>query len=43
MNNFFFLVLDYLESWLNLVIVSVFVLKSKEVGTFKIMNSKHND
>ena len=43
MNNFCFLVLDYVESWLNLVIVSVFVLKSKQVGTFKIVNSKHSD
>ena len=31
-NNFYFLALDYLESWLNLVIVSLFVLDSRQVG-----------
>ena len=30
-NNFYFLVLDYLESWLNLIIVSMFVLESRQV------------
>ena len=30
-NNFYFLVLDYLESWLNLMIVSMFILESKQV------------
>ena len=28
-NNFYFLVLNYFESWLNLMIVSVFVLESR--------------
>ena len=31
-NNFYFLVLDYLESWLNLMIVSMYVLDSRQVG-----------
>ena len=31
-NKFYFLVLDYLESWLNLMIVSMFVLESRQVG-----------
>ena len=31
LNNFYFLVLDYLESWLNLMIVSMFILESKQV------------
>ena len=35
-NNFYFLDLDYLESWLNLMIVSMFVLESKEVGDVRI-------
>ena len=26
-NNFYFLVLDYLESWLNLMIASMFILE----------------
>ena len=30
-NNFYFLVLDYLESWLNLIIVSMFVLENRQV------------
>ena len=32
LNNFYFLFLDYLESWLNLMILSMFVLESKQVG-----------
>ena len=35
-NNFYFLDLDYLESWLNPMIVSMFVLESKEVGDVRI-------
>ena len=31
-NNCYFLVLNYLESWLNLLIVSMFVLKCWQVG-----------
>ena len=31
-DNFYFLVLDYLKSWLNLVIVSMFILESRQVG-----------
>ena len=31
-NNFYFLVLDNLESWLNRMIVSMFVLESRQVG-----------
>ena len=42
-NNFYFLVLDYLESWLNLMIVSMFRSESRKVGAFKIVNPKHND
>ena len=34
-HNFHFLVLDYLESWLNLMIVSVFVLESRQVGNIQ--------
>ena len=30
-NNFYFFVLDYLGSWLNLMIVSMFVLESRQV------------
>ena len=30
--KFYFLVLDYLESWLKLIIVSMFVLESRQVG-----------
>ena len=37
-NNFYLLALDYLESWLILMIVSVFVLESRQVGTFEIVN-----
>ena len=42
-NNFYFLVLDYLESWLNLMIVSMFRSESRKVGAFKIVNPKHID
>ena len=42
-NNFYPLALDYLESWLILMIVSVFVLESRQVGTFEIVNAKHDD
>ena len=31
-HNVYFLVLDYLEPWLNFMIVSVFVLESRQVG-----------
>ena len=41
-NNFYFLVLDCLEYWLTLMIVSIFVLESSQVGTFKIIYPKHN-
>ena len=42
-NNFYFLVLDYFESWLNLMIVSMFRSESRKVGAFKIVNPKHID
>ena len=42
-NNFYPLALDYLESWLILMIVSVFVLESRQMGTFEIVNVKHDD
>ena len=32
MHNFYFLVLDYLQCWLNLMTVSMFVLESRQVG-----------
>ena len=31
-HNVYFLVLDYLEPWLNFMIVSMFVLESRQVG-----------
>ena len=31
-NNFYFFVLDYLEPWLNLIIISVFILESRQAG-----------
>ena len=31
-NSIYFLVLNYLKSWLNLLIVSMFVLESRQVG-----------
>ena len=37
-HNFYFLVLDYLESWLNLMIVSMFVLESRQVGDILSLN-----
>ena len=39
-NNFHFLVLDYLESWLNLMNISKFLLESRQVETFEIVNPK---
>ena len=41
MNNYF-LVLDYLEFWHNLMIVSMFQIVDKW-GTFEIVNPKHYD
>ena len=41
MNNYF-LVLDYLEFWHNLMIVSMFLIVDKW-GTFEIVNPKHYD
>ena len=38
-NNFHFLVLDYLKSCLNLMIVSMFVLESRQVRD--VQNSEH--
>ena len=40
MNNFDLLALGYLQSWLDLMIVSIFVLESKR-GTFKMVSPKH--
>ena len=34
-NNFYFLVLDYLKSYFNLMIISVFVLVSRQVEDFQ--------
>ena len=31
-NNFYFIVLIYLECWLNLLVVSMYVLESRQVG-----------
>ena len=38
-----FFVLDYFESWLNLMTVSMFRSESRKVGAFKIVNPKHID
>ena len=38
MNDSHFLVLDYLEAWHNLMIVSMFVLESRQVGDILSLN-----
>ena len=43
LNNFYFLVLDNLESWLHLMTDSMLALERRQVGTFEIVNHKHTD